>query len=112
MLKALLASVIPVLRNMRSLSNSFFSVFSVFFSVCDQAQQIFVLQKLSPIGLWHLSEGRSSLNDPIKHGGLENADIFLMSGAALWCILIPKDAKWWQPYQQKKTGVLFPNLGW
>ena len=27
-------------------------------------------------------------NPPILHGGLENADLFLMSGRASWCFLI------------------------
>jgi hypothetical protein len=42
--------------------------------------------------VWHrLVKVAPSLHDPIKHGGMEKCRHFLMSGASLWCILIPKD---------------------
>jgi hypothetical protein len=42
-------------------------------------------------GFWTpLLRSRSDANPPILRGGLENADLFPMSGPASWCILIPK----------------------
>ena len=58
--------------------------------------QLFLSNDMLYAWVWHrLVSVRPSLNDPIKHGGMENADIFYCLAPHHGAFLFQKDAGKW-----------------